>query len=259
MCSLAVRTAASNSARDVRASTIGGSPPPVVAPGAVGTGSGGNPDLKPVRATTIDANFEYYFAPRALLSAGAFYMDLSSYVGFGRVTRQYVTTGPSSTAPNAPPATLPLDYTLTVPVNVKGKVKGVELAWERPLFTNFGMAANYTYTDAEDSTGQAIVGASKHTMNLTAYFENDMFNARVAWNGRSSFYTGLDRQTAFSQEDSTNLAASLGWKFSENFSLSLDGHNLGNEKLKYFALNKDQPRSIYANGRQYYLTLRAKL
>ena len=31
MCSLAVRTAASNSSRDVRASTIGGSPPPVVA------------------------------------------------------------------------------------------------------------------------------------------------------------------------------------------------------------------------------------
>ncbi len=232
------------------------SPPPVVQVGAVGTGSGGNPDLKPVRATTFDANFEYYFAPRSLVSAGAFYMDLSSYVGFGRVTRQYTTEATDS---NGAQVFIPIDYNLSVPVNVKGKVRGIELAWEQPLFTNFGVAANYTYTNAKDSDGQPIVGASKNTVNLTAYFENDLFNARVAWNRRSSFFSGLDRETAFSQEDSTNLAASLGWKITESISLSLDGHNLGNEKLKYFALNRDQPRSIYANGRQYYLTLRAKL
>jgi iron complex outermembrane recepter protein len=236
-------------------SSVSLSPPPVVAPGAVGTGSGGNPDLKPVRATTFDANVEYYYAPRALLSAGAFHMDLSSYVGFGRVTRQYATEGKDAAGNTV---TIPLDYNLTVPVNVKGKVSGIELAWEQPLFSNFGVAANYTYTKAEDNKGDPIVGASKNTINLSAYFENDMFNARVAWNHRSSFYSGLDRQTAFSQEDTSNLAASLGFKFTEQLSLTLDGHNLTNEKLKYFALNRDQPRSIYVNGRQYYLTLRGK-
>jgi len=40
----------------------------------------------------------------------------------------------------------------------------------------------------------------------------------------------------------------------DNFSLSLDMHNLNNPTLKYFALNEDQPRSIYRSGRQYYLT-----
>ncbi len=236
-------------------SSVSLSPPPVVVPGAVGTGSGGNPDLKPVRATTFDANVEYYYAPRSLLSAGAFHMDLSSYVGFGRVTRQYATEGKDAAGNSI---IVPLDYNLTVPVNVKGKVSGIELAWEQPLFTNFGVAANYTYTKAKDNDGKPIVGASKNTINLSAYFENDMFNARIAWNSRSSFYSGLDRQTAFSQEDTTNLAASLGFKFTEQLSLTLDGHNLGNEKLKYFALNRDQPRSIYVNGRQYYLTLRGK-
>jgi iron complex outermembrane receptor protein len=34
--------------------------------------------------------------------------------------------------------------------------------------------------------------------------------------------------------------------------------NLTNEKLKYYAENRDQPRAIYTNGRQYYLTFRAK-
>ena len=76
---------------------------------------------------------------------------------------------------------------------------------------------------------------------------------------RSKFYSGLDRSTAFSQDDVGNLSATLGYKINDNMSISLDGRNLNNPKLKYFALNEDQPRSIYVNGRQYYLTLRVKL
>jgi iron complex outermembrane receptor protein len=56
-----------------------------------------------------------------------------------------------------------------------------------------------------------------------------------------------------------NVSASFGYKVNENVSISLDGRNLNNPKLKYFAQNEDQPRSIYVNGRQYYLTLRVKL
>ena len=37
-------------------------------------------------------------------------------------------------------------------------------------------------------------------------------------------------------------------------SFNLDGQNLNNPTLKYYALNEDQPRAIYQNGRQYYLT-----
>jgi iron complex outermembrane recepter protein len=231
-------------------------PPPAATPGGtrgVGSGSGANPDLKPVRSTNVDATLEYYFAERALASAGVFYMDLSSYVGFGRVRKTFVTFDAGS--PNG----VAIDYDLTIPTNVKGKVKGLELSWEQPLFGNFGVAANYTYTDAKEAGGGPIVGASKNTGNLTGYYEDDRFNARVAYTQRSSFYSGLDRNTAFSQDTTSSLAASLGVRFSENISLSLDGHNLNNPKLKYYALNRDQPRSIYQNGRQYYLTLRAKL
>jgi iron complex outermembrane receptor protein len=40
--------------------------------------------------------------------------------------------------------------------------------------------------------------------------------------------------------------------------VNLDGHNLNNPTLKYYALDTTQPRAFYRNGRQYYLTLRAK-
>ena len=222
------------------------------AQGAIGSGSGGNPDLKPIRSTNVDATIEWYFAPKSLLSASAFYMDLSSYVGYGQVTKQYMTY--SSQLPQGFLA----DYQLTVPVNTSGKVKGLELAYEQPVFGNFGVAANYTYTDAKESNGSPLVGASKNTYNLSAYFENDRFNARLSYNYRSSFYSGLDRSTAFYQAAVDNVAASLGYKINENVSITFDAHNLNNAKLKYYALNEDQPRSIYQSGRQYYLNARVK-
>ena len=221
--------------------------------GDVGGGSGSNPDLKPIRSNNVDASLEWYFAPRSLLSAGWFYMDLQSYVGLGQSQHDYLTFD------QAHPQGYMAPYVLTVPVNSSGKVQGLELAYSQPVFGNFGVEANYTYTDAVDKDGGPIVGASRNTYNLSGYFENDSFNARLAYSFRSHFYSGLDRSTAFNQDDFGSVAASFGYKISENFAISLDGRNLNNPKLKYYALNHDQPRSIYENGRQYYLTLRMKM
>lgn len=226
--------------------------PPATEDG-IGSGSGGNPNLKPVRSTNVDATLEWYFAPRSLLAASAFYMDLTSYIGFGQVTQQFMTFS------NAFPQGFLADYVLTVPVNTSGKVKGIELTYEQPLFGNFGAMANYTYTDAKEKGGGPLVGASRNTYNLGGYYEDDRLSVRVGYNHRSSFYSGLDRSTAFFQADTENVSASIGYKLSDNISISLDGRNLNNPKLKYFALNKDQPRSIYTNGRQFYLMLRAQL
>ena len=92
--------------------------------------------------------------------------------------------------------------------------------------------------------------------NLVGYFENDHLNARIAYNYRSHFFNGLDRRSAFNQDDTRSVSASIGWKFNDKVSISLDGMNLTNEKLKYYADNKDQPRGIYTNGRQYYFNVR---
>ena len=49
---------------------------------------------------------------------------------------------------------------------------------------------------------------------------------------------------------------SLGYIINDNFSVTLDGQNLNDQTLKYFARNEDQPRAFYKNGAQYYLSLR---
>jgi iron complex outermembrane recepter protein len=121
------------------------------------SGSGGNPDLKPVRSTNLDATLEWYFAPRSLLSAGVFYMDLTSYVGFGKVTKNFLTFDTQN------PLGISQPYVLTVPINTSGRVSGLELAYEQPLFGNFGAGANYTYADGKEKGGGALVGTSRNT------------------------------------------------------------------------------------------------
>jgi iron complex outermembrane receptor protein len=227
-----------------------------------GSGTGSNPYLKPIRSNNYDAGLEYYFAPRSIVSGTLFYMDLKNYIGYGSEILNYSTFGPGF-----PPEGASVPYLLTVPVNTKGRAKGIELAYQQ-AFGNFGIDVNYTYTDAAQTEGvpttgpqagnDRLVGASKNVYNVSGYYENAHFSARVSYNYRSAFYSGLDRSTAFTQDSIGTLAASLAWIINDNFSVNLDGQNLNNPTLKYYALDTTQPRAFYHNGRQYYLTLRGK-
>jgi iron complex outermembrane recepter protein len=244
------------------------SPPGVIAtPPATqvpGSGSGGNPDLKPIRSTNLDAGLEWYFAKRSLLAATAFYMDLRNYIGYGSETKTYTTFYSQC------PTGCQIPYDLTVPINAKGRVEGVELAYQQAFTDNLGIITNYTYADGKQTSDvqpaanggpgdDRLVGTSKNTYNVIGYFENKWFNARIAYNYRSAFYSGLDRSTAFTQDSIGTLSASLGYTMNEHFSITLDGMNLNNPTLKYYALNTDQPRAFYKNGSQYYLNFRFKM
>lgn len=214
----------------------------------IGSGSAGNPNLKPITSNNLDATLEWYFADRALLSASAFYMDLTSYVSLGQTSGTYITQ--TANHKNG----IPIQYTLTTPVNSSAKVHGIELAWTQPVWGGLGVDTNLTLLSYSTADGSPLVGASKTTYNLSGFFENDLFSTRIGWTHRSSFYSGLDRKTAFSQADVGDLSASLNVNVTKQLSVHLDGRNLNNPKLKYYALNSDQPRAIYQNGRQFYLT-----
>jgi iron complex outermembrane receptor protein len=233
-----------------------GSPPPRDST-VPGSATGSNPNLKPIKSTNADAGLEWYYAPRALLAADAFYMDLKDYVAYGSYL-QYFTQFDKQGAYQAP-------YQVSAPVNADGRVYGAEFQWQQPFGDYFGINTNYTYADGRQTsavqagTTDQLVGTSKNTFNVIGYFETPRFYARVAYTYRSAFYSGLDRSTAFSQDAVGTLAASLGYTVNNNFQITLDGLNLNNPTLKYFALNEDQPRAFYKNGAQYYLNLRFKL
>jgi iron complex outermembrane receptor protein len=223
--------------------------PPAVE-GGVGSGSGGNPDLEPIISTNLDVSWEWYFADRALLAASVFYMDIDNYVALGREMRSIFTIDAQH------PEGRYVDYILSVPVNSSAKVKGFELAWQQPIGEHWGIMANYSYADGDTEDGTPMLGTSKNTYNVGGYFETDKWSVRLSYNFRSSFYSGLDRASAFFQDDVQMVDGSVGYIINDHFTVSLDGRNLSNEKIKYYAESKERPRSIYMNGRQYYLNLR---
>jgi iron complex outermembrane recepter protein len=232
--------------------------PPALS-GLSGSGSGSNPDLKPIRSTNFDAGLEWYFQPRSMLAATVFYMNLENYVSYGSVTKNIYTFSQAFPNGSVEP------YLVTVPINAAGKVDGIELAYQQAITAHTGIAANYTIADGTQTSDvvaggtSQLVGTSRNTYNVNAYYENAHFSARVAYTYRSSFYSGLDRSTAFSQGEIGTLSASLGYTVNDNFSITLDGMNLNNPMLKYYAQNETQPRAFYRNGSQYYLNFRFKL
>ncbi len=213
------------------------------------TGTGGNPDLKPIRSTNYDATLEWYFAPKAMLSVGAFFMDMQSYVTFGTAPVTYYnnTFKKFNT------------YVIQSPTNIGAKNKGVELSYQQGLWGGFGVVGNYTYTNGKADDGAAVVGSSRGTYNLEGYYEDERLSARLAYTYRSSFLAGLFSSSPQYVHGVGNLAASLNYKISERYSLTFDVLNLNNPVLKYYGANQDQPTALYANGRQYYFGLRAKL
>jgi iron complex outermembrane receptor protein len=221
------------------------------------TGSGGNPQLKPIVSTNFDTSLEWYFAPRGLLSAGVYNMDLKDYVNFGPESRSYKDQNASHIAGHDIFNT----YLVSVPVNVNGNVRGVELNYIQPIGEFFGIATNYTYASGHADNGAPLQGTSKNTFNISGYFENELFNARVSYTYRSSFFAGVSRTDTFFQSGIGNVGASLGYKINDWASVTLDALNLNDPTLKYYTQNPaygKQPYAFYVNGRQYYVNFRVK-
>jgi iron complex outermembrane receptor protein len=221
------------------------------------TGSGGNPQLKPIISTNFDASLEWYFAPRGLLSIGAYKMNLKDYVNFGNEARSYKDQQASITAGQDVFNT----YQVSVPVNVDGDVKGAEINYIQPIGAYFGVSANYTYADGSTDDGKPLQGTSKKTANVSGYFENDKFNARVSYTYRSQFFAGVSRADNYYQQGIGNLAFSAGYAITDYMSVSFDAMNLNRPVLKYFIKGDaygSQPYAFYDNGRQYYVNLRFK-
>jgi iron complex outermembrane receptor protein len=173
---------------------------------------------------------------------------MPSYVTFGYNTRPFLDTTTDSIA----------QYIVTSPYNISATNQGLELAWQQPLWKNFGGLVNYSYADGKTENGSALVGSSKNTANVEVYYENDTFSARLAYNYRSSFLVGLANVTPQYAAGLGTLAASMNYKINDQLTITFDGLNLNNPIIKYYS-NAEQPQAFYSNGRQYFLGVRIAL
>ncbi len=222
------------------------------------SGGGGNPTLRPYRATAFDLNFEKYFAGSGVVALQLFYKKINSYIAGGRTQFDY-TGFPLPTG--AQPASL--IGTLDTNVNTGGgEIYGGELALTLPFkaltsaLDGFGFTggAGYTISSIKDGNGNKtnIPGYSKWVVNGTLYFEKAGFNARGSARYRSTFlgdFTGFGgsptRRTALAE---TIVDAQIGYDFQEGSSLQglslyLQGQNLTDERFASVAA-ADKPLQV---------------
>ncbi|MDI1250649.1 MAG: TonB-dependent receptor [Lacunisphaera sp.] len=219
------------------------------------SGSQGNPDLKPIRATSFDLSAEYYFNKSDVVYAAVFQKDVKGFIGSFSEPRTYDgVTYLIRTSKNLSPAT----------------IKGFELGFQTFFtalpapFDGFGLQANYTYVDSSTPTTVSGVGTpvdapltnlSKTSYNIIAMYEKGPFSARVAYNYRSSFVTGFAYYVntgLLNQEleGYADLDASLNYNLTKNVQIAVQGVNLTNTlRYQYFG-TKQFPSNIYLDGRQ---------
>jgi iron complex outermembrane receptor protein len=226
------------------------------------SGTGGNPDLDPYRASQADVSLEWYPDRNTSVALALYYKDIKSFITDRPVQQIYPIS--ASTAPNTactPAGTLLFNCPFTINLRSNGgggSIKGAELAVTKPIYGGFGVQANYTYSDAKADNGDPLPQSSKNQVNVSGFFENARLSARLSYTYRSEFFVSFDRLTPLNEKALAQLDASVQVNVTENFAVTAEAQNLTNEKLEQFAGEEFRPRAIYDNGRVYFVGGRFK-
>ncbi len=144
-------------------------------------------------------------------------------------------------------------FQLTAPVNNKdAEVYGFEAAGQHFFGTSgFGVGAAYTLVrgdvgfnnGASPSENQfALLGLSD-TFNATLIFDKYGLSARVAYNWRDKFLSGINRQNSRNPEFTKpfgQLDMNVSYDVTPNFAVSFEGINLTQQKLRTYARDESQ-------------------
>ncbi len=243
---------------------------------------GGNPNLQPIEATNYDLSFEWYFGDDGQFTVSAFQKDIENIIVYG-------TTNEGSATFDG--YTIPIDFGGNVNLN-DGSVQGIEVAYQQfytdlpGLFGNLGIQANFTIIESEatalpafeDADGDGIpddfltvyrygidelLGLSDLSGNLIGIYQDDRFEARLAYNWRSDYFSSYrDFVTGnpIIQEEIGFLDASFKWDITDQVQLSVLGANLLDTKA-FASQQVDQAgqryaRSSFVNDRRFEVSVR---
>lgn len=219
----------------------------------VPSGSGGNTQLDPFLADQYDVSLEWYFSEGALLSGAFFIKDFKSYTYQTNVAKEF--NNPLTNNCLIDRSALPEadKLTATSPCaevffgqTVNGgsaEIKGLEFAYQQNYdflpgyFQYLGSSINYTYADSEaivdpanpDNVfnGLPFVNTSKHSANITTYWENDDVSLRLAYSYRSKAVSRVvNRNSTLIRDDRGVLDFSANYNISENLKLTMSANNL---------------------------------
>ncbi len=229
--------------------------------------TGPNPDLKPLHANNADLSWAWYFAKRSLAQVNLFSSKIDGYVKTG-ANRQETSVELVDPADNVVKS-----FFVNSSSQQGAKISGVELSYEQPIWGGFGAQANWSRAKTKVDDGRPMTGASEYAANVTGYFENDGFSARLSYNYRGKYVASstAPAPTANSQGNSvilgvvqpvaltwaapvSNVALSLNYRFNKNLRFSFDATNLLNPVRAQYRYSEDEQQKLDVSGRQYYFS-----
>jgi iron complex outermembrane receptor protein len=231
---------------------------------------GGNPEIKPWRAKSVDLSLEKYFGSRSYVAIGGFLKKLDTFIYEHTTTRDF--SGFTNYNPNlvpgcdlSQPDCDPNIGTFTTQNNgTGGKVYGLEAAASldagllTPALDGFGVflsTANTKNSLPKDENGNEINldGFSSTVNSFGAYYERGGFSARVSRYYRSAFTAttrsvllGTLRSTRIDAESQMDAQISYAFESGmfEGLTLLLQGNNLTNER----AITRQSPEVVGGVG-----------
>lgn len=228
----------------------------------------GNPALEPTYAKQWEVGLEQYLENGGLLAASYFRKTIDGVVinAITGVVEDVPVYNANGTLNGI------YDFDVYQPINAAGtyEVDGVELIAQLPLVTfhpvleGFGISANYTMLDSslagESSLGiqTPMPGLAEKTWNLTGYYENARFDARLSYNHKSEYVESIGyNMYPIYRDGYGQLDVSLGFRIADNIKLSLKGINMTNEATTGYTMDPSFPTMYELSGRRISLGLRA--
>nr|WP_243756368.1 TonB-dependent receptor [Shewanella sp. BF02_Schw] len=248
------------------------------------TASGGNPSLEPFRSENWDISYEWYYDDASIFSFAFFSKEVDDFIVTltGDETYQMTDrTGPDfncSTA-NSDLCSDPVvgtteelngqseQYTVTRPRNGESaRITGYEVALTHIFDNGFGVTANATVVDSNvtvdaNSTQSFALEGLGNSQNLIVFYEQDNFQARVAFNNREGFLRQLDNGfngEPINTETFGQWDISASYDITEHVSVFVEGINITEEELVQTGRFANQIYSVEDNGSRYSLGVRGK-
>jgi TonB-dependent receptor len=220
-----------------------------------GSGSGGNPDLKPTQSKNLDLTAEWYFQKDSALYGTLFKRKIDGLVvNLARKVHVDAADDPYRNSTSGGDHTNGYDYVINSPTNASnGKISGAELGFIYfpkglpSLLDGFGIQGSFTKLTSSQNVPEAndagvivsqletpFFGVSNKSYNATLAYEKGPISARLSQVWRSGFLA-TNEAALFAnpigiwRHPEKSVDMQITYKINDNLSFDISGVNLTNE------------------------------